>query len=194
MARAARVARRPVRRGVEPPVWARGRALDPPTRSLMEARFAHHFGDVRVHADAASVLDDGAVAYTAGRHIVFAPGAYAPRTEDGRWLIAHELAHVVQQERADTRATAGVSAVRFETDADRAADAAVHGGRVSLPPAAAVPSHQRVNTSIVAVRSGTLAGQAYTALGGGGGGMLSLAHKAPPPPKLPAPHAAPGAA
>src|SRR6185436_18859597 len=35
--------------------------------------------------------------YTVGEHVVFGSGRYSPRTADGRHLIAHELAHVVQQ-------------------------------------------------------------------------------------------------
>jgi hypothetical protein len=60
----------------------------------------HDFADVRVHADgeagdAAQAV--GASAFTVGSHVVFAPGAYAPTTAMGRTLLAHELAHVLQQ-------------------------------------------------------------------------------------------------
>jgi hypothetical protein len=55
---------------------------------------------VRIHADeraarAAEAL--GARAFTVGSHLVFGRGEYAPGTGDGRKLIAHELAHAVQQ-------------------------------------------------------------------------------------------------
>jgi hypothetical protein len=36
-------------------------------------------------------------AFTIGADIVFGRGEYAPESEAGRWLIAHELSHVVQQ-------------------------------------------------------------------------------------------------
>jgi hypothetical protein len=78
-----------------------GRQLDPTTRSFMEPRFGHDFGDVRVHDDAAAARQVdavGAVAFTTGRHVAFAKGEYAPSTEDGRRLLAHELAHTVQQD------------------------------------------------------------------------------------------------
>ena len=58
---------------------------------------------VRVHTDgraAASALAVGARAYAVGRHIVFAPGEYAPHTGRGQSLLAHELAHVAQQARS----------------------------------------------------------------------------------------------
>jgi len=77
-----------------------GQPLDPTTRSFMETRFGYDFGHVRVHTDpksAASSQSIEALAYTAGRDIVFASGQYSPQTERGKRLLAHELAHVVQQ-------------------------------------------------------------------------------------------------
>src|SRR5262249_20343241 len=67
---------------------------------FMEPRFGHDFSQVRVHADAkadASARAIGALAYTVGRDVVFRAGRYAPLTSAGRQLIAHELAHVLQQ-------------------------------------------------------------------------------------------------
>jgi hypothetical protein len=55
---------------------------------------------IRVHADNAAAESARAVdalAYTAGRHIVFAAGKYRPETAQGRRLLAHELVHTVQQ-------------------------------------------------------------------------------------------------
>jgi hypothetical protein len=65
----------------------------------MEARLGADFQHVRVHTDAAagaSARDIDASAYTMGEHVVFAAGEYAPTTGAGRWLIAHELTHVIQ--------------------------------------------------------------------------------------------------
>jgi outer membrane protein OmpA-like peptidoglycan-associated protein len=80
-----------------------GQPLDSAMRAFFEPRFGHDFGHVRVHTDApaaASATAVNAVAYTAaGSQIVFGAGAYAPATARGRDLIAHELAHVVQQGR-----------------------------------------------------------------------------------------------
>jgi len=79
---------------------APGRALDPGVRSFMEPRFGRDFSDVRIHTDslaASAATSVGAHAYTAGNHIVFASGQYAPDSAAGRRLIAHELAHTVQQ-------------------------------------------------------------------------------------------------
>jgi hypothetical protein len=77
-----------------------GHALDPETRSFMEARFGLDFGHVRMHTDSAAARSARAInalAYTVGDDIVFAQGTYAPRNSAGRRLIAHELAHTVQQ-------------------------------------------------------------------------------------------------
>lgn len=62
----------------------------------MEDAFDFSFANVRVHEDdrAASV---GALAYTQGHDLHFAPGQYSPTSSAGQELIGHELAHVVQQ-------------------------------------------------------------------------------------------------
>ncbi len=77
-----------------------GSPLEPALRQDMEQRFGHDFSQVRVHSDAAaarSALDVNAQAYTVGHDIVFAAGRFAPRANEGRRLLAHELTHVVQQ-------------------------------------------------------------------------------------------------
>ena len=77
-----------------------GAPLDRELRLDMETRFSHDFSGVRVHAGefaAQSARDVEAQAYTVGDHIVFGTGRFAPATYAGRHLIAHELAHVIQQ-------------------------------------------------------------------------------------------------
>lgn len=79
---------------------ASGQPLDPRTRSFMEARFGHDFSQVRIHTDAQAAESTQAVnalAYTVGQDIAFGAGQYAPGTKAGSRLLAHELAHVVQQ-------------------------------------------------------------------------------------------------
>lgn len=74
-------------------------------RTFMEPRFGHDFSSVRVHADQAATLSAeavGAQAYTVGSNIVFGSGRYAPSDRDGQRLLAHELAHVVQQRDSPT--------------------------------------------------------------------------------------------
>ncbi len=119
-----------------------GAPLEQAVRLRMESGFGHDFSQVRVHdsvAAARSADDIHAAAYTVGSHVVFGAGRYAPVTTAGRHLLAHELAHVVQQ------AGGGVGVMRksisslvigdehdaAERDADRAADSIVQGGNAS---------------------------------------------------------------
>lgn len=77
-----------------------GDPLDARTRSRSESRLGHHFSNVRVHADARAAESARAVqalAYTVGNHIAFGDGLYAPDTAAGDELLAHELAHTVEQ-------------------------------------------------------------------------------------------------
>lgn len=79
-----------------------GRPLESALKADMAQRFGHDFSKVRVHSGGAaeqSVREISAHAYTVGHDIVFGAGRYAPHTQDGRRLLAHELTHVVQQPR-----------------------------------------------------------------------------------------------
>jgi hypothetical protein len=81
-------------------ITGQGRALDSDTKSLMESRFGQDFSHVRIHNDqqaANSAQAINAKAYTIGNHIVFGADEYQPATREGRLLLAHELAHVIQQ-------------------------------------------------------------------------------------------------
>jgi len=90
-------------RSVREALASAGRPLDAPTRTYFEPRFGRDLSDVRVHTgtkadEAAAAI--GARAFTTERSITFGSGEYAPHTIAGRGLLAHELAHVVQQLRA----------------------------------------------------------------------------------------------
>jgi hypothetical protein len=110
-----------------------GQPLDRNTRTFMESRFGHDFSQVRVHTDAKaaeSVRAVNALAYTAGSNLVFGEGEYTINTNRGQKLIAHELAHVIQQAGNVT----GVQAYSLsdehhpaEREADVAAKAVVDG-------------------------------------------------------------------
>lgn len=100
---------------------AGGRALDPPTRQFMESRMGHDFSDVRVHTDAKaadSARSLNAQAYTVGNDIVFQGGAYAPDTEPGRHVLAHELTHVVQQRSGPVDGTPAAGGIRISHPSD----------------------------------------------------------------------------
>jgi hypothetical protein len=77
-----------------------GAPLPAAFRQEMEQGFGHNFSHVRVHTGAraeASAALRQAQAYTVGSHIVFGPGRFAPASDTGRHLVAHELTHVLQQ-------------------------------------------------------------------------------------------------
>ena len=89
-----------------------GEPLDAETRAFFEPRFGYDFSGVRVHADdraSDSATSIGASAYTAGSNIAFAKRLYSPAASSGRRLLAHELAHVVQQ---------GGQSILIQRDAD----------------------------------------------------------------------------
>jgi hypothetical protein len=116
-----------------------GRPLDASTRGFMEPRFGADFGDVRVHADSQGAESAQAVhsrAYTVGRNIAFGAGEYRPDSEGGRRLLAHELAHVVQQ------AGAAQPGVQRANDAEQAESAPAIGEEPAQPmgPPNAAPS------------------------------------------------------
>jgi hypothetical protein len=89
-------------RGVEGVMRSSGQPLDAPVRQFMESRFRHDFSSVRIHAGAQaaeSAARIGARAYTVGHNVAFGSGEFSPETPSGRRLLAHELTHVVQQQR-----------------------------------------------------------------------------------------------
>ena len=98
----------------------------------MESRFGESFADVRIHTGYRAGETADALysrAFTVGEDIVFAEGEFAPETTEGRRLLAHELAHVLQQRRT----VGGVAdASRTEADARDAAHDLTSGGTVSV--------------------------------------------------------------
>jgi hypothetical protein len=123
-----------------------GRPIEEPVRRLMERRFGRDFADVRIHTDDAadrSARTVNADAYTVGSHIAFRRDRYRPGATPGLRVLAHELAHVVQQRNGPVagRATAGGIQMsdpsdRFERDAERVATHVMAGSRpeASTPP------------------------------------------------------------
>lgn len=112
-----------------------GEPLDGGVRGGLESAFGQSFSNVRVHTDAAASNLSGdlnARAFTVGQNIAFGPGEYRPGTAVGDALIAHEVAHVVQQNGASstgvqTKADDDLS--EMEEDADTSAVKAVVGMR-----------------------------------------------------------------
>ncbi len=112
------------------------------------------FSDVRIHTDsrATSTADElGARAFTVGSSVAFGAGEYRPGTIVGDALLAHELAHVVQQRHAGSEvaaAHAGVGDAALEHDADEVAAvavAALHAGAPVRPSLARLRSGLRLS-------------------------------------------------
>ena len=118
-----------------------GSSLPGTLKGAMERGFGFDFSKVRVHTDeqadrAARSL--GAEAFTLGTDVVFRAGAWNPHSYQGQHLLAHELAHVVQQDGqtgvVDTALTVEVGDAHdpLEAQADSAADAVMHGRAASV--------------------------------------------------------------
>ena len=77
-----------------------GQPLAQSTRAFFEPRFGHDFSHVRVHTDgkaSEAAKSINAKAFTTGKDVLFGAGQYSPGTHRGKFLLAHELAHVLQQ-------------------------------------------------------------------------------------------------
>ncbi len=132
-----------------PPVslaeFGAGAPMAPGLRQEMEGRFGAGLDAVRLHdGPAAARLAEAheARALAAGRHIAFGAGEFRPETPEGRGLLAHELAHVLQQSAAPVATAARPAAAvdrALETEAEAAVRALARGGRPALrrgaPPA-----------------------------------------------------------
>ncbi len=75
----------------------RGKSMPAAVRARMERALGQDFSDVRIHEGGAAE-SIGALAFTRGRDIHFAPGKYSPVTRHGQEILGHELAHVAQQQ------------------------------------------------------------------------------------------------
>ena len=127
-----RKARQPADSGL---ATSHGVPLPSETRSCFEPQFGYDFSRVRVHAGSeAADLAQGmrANAYTVGHDIVFGAGQYAPAGAKGKRLLAHELAHVVQQAAPHGATRGGISENALERQAGQFAEAAT-AGKVTVP-------------------------------------------------------------
>jgi hypothetical protein len=122
-----------------------GHPLDGGTRGFFEPRFGRDLGGVRVHTDAKaaqSAQSVDALAYTVGSHIVFGEGHWQPQSVSGRHLLAHELAHTLQQSASPGEVIRplriGSADDSSELAADHAAGAVMRGEAAALSSASGV--------------------------------------------------------
>jgi len=105
-----------------------GRPLGESERGFFEPRFGSDFSQVRVHT-----------AYTIGKDVVFQEGQYAPRTSEGRRLLAHELTHVIQQEKVQRNPSFRQMGDKYEQEAIQVERAVIKQG----PQAKLIEANQR---------------------------------------------------
>ncbi len=133
-------------------------------RSKFEGSLGVDLSGVRIHTDAAAgaaASGVGARAYAEGQNIYFGDKQYDPSSGDGEHLLAHEVAHTVQQSagggsRVQRKSAMTETGDRFEVEADRAADAMVGArsfsiGEQSAPQIARQSSGERVFLDALAV-------------------------------------------
>lgn len=101
-------------------------------KTNMEAGFKTDFSDVRIHTNSQSALKVNARAFTQGSHIHFAPGHFDPATGQGRQIIGHELAHVIQQQQGRVRPTGAVAGIPVNEDAALEKEADVMGTKLHV--------------------------------------------------------------
>lgn len=100
--------------------------LDRETRALMESRFSHDFSKVRVRVEPQMAQLLNAKAYTVDNRITFGK-QFSTQSPDDQKLLAHELAHVVQQSRGGAKPSSSAFSQHLERDADQAANVAIDG-------------------------------------------------------------------
>ncbi|MCU0526247.1 MAG: DUF4157 domain-containing protein [Elainella sp. Prado103] len=123
----------------------RGRPLEPAVQAEMESRFQQDFSQVRIHTDSKAMESAQAVnanAYTVKQDIAFDVGQYAPESKTGKHLLAHELAHVVQQSRGGAAPSHSPNN-SLEQSANQAASAVTQGGTLVQVSGASAPGLAR---------------------------------------------------
>ena len=110
--------------------FAPGKRMAPTIQAKMESVFGTSFGDVRIHegTEASSI---GALAFTQGSSIYFAPGQYNPNTPQGQRLLGQQLAHVVQQRSGRVRNPFGAGTAVVQ-DPLLKAEAEMMGSRAAM--------------------------------------------------------------
>jgi hypothetical protein len=107
-----------------------GQAMPETVQTRMEGAFATDFSAVRIH-EGQQARDMGALAYTQGADIHFAPGQYQPGSQSGQELLGHELAHVVQQSQGRVQATTQAKGVAVNDDPSLEREADEMGARAA---------------------------------------------------------------
>lgn len=109
------------------PRSAGSNGLPAPVQAKMEAAFNTDFSNINIHKSSNTASSLGALAYTQGNDVHFAPGQYDPDSQTGQELIGHELAHVVQQRQGRVAATKRMGKMEVNDSDALEREADVHG-------------------------------------------------------------------
>lgn len=101
-------------------------------KQRMESSFDTDFSSVRVHPDSSKAPDVGALAFTQGTDIHFAPGQFKPDTSAGQQLLGHELTHVIQQAEGRVQPTTEIAGMSVNDDVSLEHEADVLGAKAAL--------------------------------------------------------------
>lgn len=100
-------------------------------KQQMEDSFGTDFSSVQVHPDSAKAPEVGALAYTQGTDIHFAPGQFKPETSSGQQLLGHELTHVIQQAEGRVQPTTEVGGMPVNNDVSLEHEADILGAKAA---------------------------------------------------------------
>lgn len=101
-------------------------------KQRMEDSFGTDFSSVRVHPDSSKAPEVGALAYTQGTDIHFAPGQFKPDSSAGQQLLGHELTHVVQQAEGRVQPTTEIGGLAVNDDVSLEHEADVLGAKAVM--------------------------------------------------------------
>ena len=100
-------------------------------KQRMEDSFGTDFSGVRVHPESSKAPEVGALAYTQGTDIHFAPGQFKPDTTAGQQLLGHELTHVIQQAEGRVQPTTEVGGMSVNDDVSLETEADILGAKAA---------------------------------------------------------------
>ena len=173
-------------RGFAQTLGDNGQRLAPDLQQSMGSQFGYDFSRVRIHADdrSADLADGiGANAFTVENHIVFGTDKFAPHDVEGHRLLAHELAHVIQQQPNPFDASLPQSLHGYSLGSrSGAAESEARAVAQSLSRGEAVSVRESVTNTVqadlvgagIGALAGGIIGAAVGAIGGPVGALIGL--------------------
>lgn len=131
---------------------SRNKGMPEDVRGKMENAFQADFSNVNIHQDSQSATDVGALAYTQGNDVHFAPGQFKPDTSSGQELIGHELTHVVQQRAGRVQPTTQAAGMPVNDNTSLEQEADLMGRKAASGQVTGMSSANGLQSSMVAQR------------------------------------------